>query len=277
MLDDAMRTLARFRILQAGLSLMNRLPVPYSLMPVTIRSSKMRAHTFDRLLTLYLWKARALEDFESECLIETAKHCRYAVDIGANIGIYSLLLGKYIESTGSVWAFEPDPSAYQILLRNISENHHANIQARNIAVTHYTGFGKLYLSDSHHGDHRIFPSESRRKSIPVTFAALDDFFEKNQKIDHMKIDVQGAEGLVLDGATRILKDNERIKIFLEFTPELITQSGQSPIQIVKKLRDLGFTMMDIDERDRSLKPFDTELFLSTSKKGAYKNLLVSRQ
>ena len=93
----------------------------------------------------------------------------------------------------------------------------------------------------------------------------------------MKIDVQGAEGLVLDGATRILKDNERIKIFLEFTPELITQSGQSPIQIVKKLRDLGFTMMDIDERDRSLKPFDTELFLSTSKKGAYKNLLVSRQ
>lgn len=96
-------------------------------------------------------------------------------------------------------------------------------------------------------------SRNKVRSLEIKTIVLDDFFRKigNNKIDVIKVDTQGAEGLVLDGAKEILKSNNLV-MFMEFWPMGIKNTSVSPFKLLKSLKEYGFKMYIIDEKNEKL-------------------------
>jgi FkbM family methyltransferase len=146
------------------------------------------------------------------------------VDVGANVGSYSLRIAKdYNEKGVNVIAIEAHPDNHKALCRNIECNQLKNIKAINKAVSNCKGFVKMYerfhygtrsgtdlysIYDSFMDDHNIFRTDGG--VIEVECDALDNILADNKKIDVMKIDIEGAEILALEGATNTLKQLRKI-------------------------------------------------------------------
>jgi FkbM family methyltransferase len=203
----------------------------------------MVAHTLDRYIALWLWRFGRIESFETDILARLCQPGMVALDIGANIGYYSLLLARYVGDRGCVWAFEPDLGNFATLKRNLKENNCTNIKAVNSAVGARSERRDLYVSRSHNGDHRIYQlQDSHRTAIPVDVVALDEFFSDTERIDLIKMDIQGAEGMALAGMKRILRDTPQLTILMEFWPIGLTQAGFVPEQVLTGLQSMGFIL-----------------------------------
>jgi FkbM family methyltransferase len=192
-----------------------------------------------------------LEAFEAK-LVE--KYCRpgmQVVDVGANIGFYTLIFSRLVGETGHVWAFEPAPGNAEILRKNIAVNRFSNISIVEAGVSNTTEDGNLYISDSHQGDHRTFSQEDR-DTLSIKLYALDDYFQSKQRIDLIKLDIQGAEGLALMGMRRILANNPGLIILMEFWPDMLLKLGLSPKEMLQDLLNLGYRIQVIDEKRQTL-------------------------
>jgi FkbM family methyltransferase len=185
---------------------------------------------------------------ESKVLEEEVKTNNTVLDIGANIGDDTLLLAKIVGSKGKIYAFEPDPENFKLLQKNIKTNKYRNVVCINKAVSDKDGKIKLFLSENNKADHRIYGSEFDRKHIKVNMVSIDSYFKnKNQKIDVIKIDIQGAEMLAFEGMKNTLRRNKYPKILCEFWPIGLRRCGSSAGLYLKFLRKLGYTIYFIDE------------------------------
>jgi len=129
-------------------------------------------------------------------------------DIGANIGYYTLLARSLVGSEGRVFAFEPHPEAYEKLKENIKLNGYTNVIPLNKAVSNKSGRTKFYLhSDS--GRSSLLHPEDENKWIEVETIVLDEFIEREGVTpDIIKMDIEGAEPLALEGMRKLLKTKE---------------------------------------------------------------------
>ena len=141
-------------------------------------------------------------------------------DVGANAGIFTVLAGRKVGPNGRVYAFEPGTEAQALLNTNLSLNRLSNVTLFEGAVSNQTGKAKLAVAEdgalsslAKTGHHCQIVKEWR--AVPTT--TLDDFVEKNNiaKIDFIKIDVEGAEKLVFEGAQRLLSSFPRVTILFE--------------------------------------------------------------
>lgn len=254
----------------------NALPLPFDKLPVHLDRGVMFSQRLDRYLALWLWKLGWLASDETRLLKRMCPPGTRAVDIGANIGFHTLQLAQLAGPTGFVWAFEPDPSNYATLTRNLEANHCRNVSAVNLAVANRSGQAAFYVSSSHSGDHRLFvPDPGARKKITVQAVALDDFFPACQSLDLIKMDIQGAEGIALEGMKRILESNPKLILMFEFWPFGLRQSGSQPERMLANLRDLGFRLSRIggDGRDQN-SPGESSHFNESQH---YVNLLARRE
>ena len=135
---------------------------------------------------------------------EQIKNCRVFVDVGANIGGYAIGAAKYCK----VYAIEPLPRNYKILKINEKLNN-VKINSFNIAAGNKNDKVKLYYEPGAWG----FPSLKRIQNefVEVQMKPLDEIINE-ESIDLIKIDVEGAEGLVLEGARRCLKSTKMVVI-----------------------------------------------------------------
>jgi hypothetical protein len=115
-----------------------------------------------------------------------------------------------------------------------------------------------------------------RKSIKIDAIRLDDYF-KNYKgrIDFIKMDIEGAEGLALEGMSNLLKKNKKVKIFTEFQPFGLATSGISPEKYLSLLLDRGYKLYQLDEQKQKIKPVNISKLVKTftPKKKNHANLL----
>jgi FkbM family methyltransferase len=166
----------------------------------------MKAHNMDRWITLWLWKF-GLESCEHHLLLQLTQPGMKVVDIGATIGYHTICLAQCVGDSGCVRAFEPDPHNFAVLEDNPKNNRCRNTSTLNKAVGAETGRQLLFLSPSLSGDHRLYSPQDvknvKRKTLEVDVVALDDFFISH-RIDLIKMDIQGAEGLALSGMHKIL-------------------------------------------------------------------------
>ena len=137
------------------------------------------------------------------------------IDIGAHIGMYTVLAAEKVGNTGKVIAIEPEPENYKQLLKNIKLNDFRNVIPLNIALFNHEGREKLYLS-SFSGSHSLSPKEDTISSIEVPLKTLDNLLEELnlKKVDIIKIDAEGAEIPILKGAEKTLKANPNAKIIV---------------------------------------------------------------
>lgn len=178
------------------------------------------------------------------------------VDIGAHIGYYSLIFAKLVGPSGIVYAFEPDPTNFSILQKNIKLNGYNNIVPINKAVTEKSGALNLYVSDGSAGDHKIYNSDENRKTLQIDGVALDDFF-KDKKVDFIKMDIQGAEGGALKGMASLLENSKDIKVISEFTPSGIKKYGMEPRAYLELWQKLGFKLYNLNRKTRQIEDVDS--------------------
>ena len=181
------------------------------------------------------------------------------IDLGANIGYFTLILAKLVGPTGKVFAFEPDPRNLALLKKNVEYNNYKNVIIIPKAVSNVNDKCTLYTGQKTFGQNKIYkPKKTKtQKFIPIDSETvrLDDFFKTNDlldKISFIKMDVEGAEFLALSGMKEILKLNKNIKIFTEAEISYLEDAGSSYDQFIDLLTENDFTFSLADNRSETL-------------------------
>ncbi|HEY4075155.1 MAG TPA: FkbM family methyltransferase [Herbaspirillum sp.] len=162
----------------------------------------------------------------------------HIVDVGANIGIYTRFFSGLSGYTGHVHAFEPAPANFRRLQQNVGSI--ANVSLNHAAIGGHGGTIKLFISDELNVDHRTFDSGDGRLGIDVPLVSLDSYFSSGERVDLIKIDVQGFELSVLQGAARVLQENCDIKVLMEFWPYGLVKASVVPSDVIDFIQSLGF-------------------------------------
>ncbi len=187
-----------------------------------------------------------IEEFESDLITEHIKMLKSGdvfVDIGANIGYYSFLASNCMGNNGTIYSFEPSLREFRRLIKGISDNNCKNIIPSNIAISNTNGLQTLTLSKHHTGLNKLNLNKSIEKfNFNVPTIKFDDFFYlmNMRQIDLMKIDVEGAELLVLYGMKNILKEKKITKIIVEITPKFLSEFNHSRKQLYDFMKDLEY-------------------------------------
>ena len=213
---------------------------------VEVHGLKMYVNPKDRYISLPLILNRTYEENVTKVFKRIVKKGMVVIDIGANIGYYTLLAAKLVGKEGKVLAFEPEPSNFNLLTRNVKLNKFEDrCILINKAVSNFVGTAKLYLSDENPGDHTLLKDNKKGKWIKVQTTTIDHFlnYELNDKIkeiDVIKMDIQGNEMAALEGMVETISKSKNLKMFVEFWPHGIKQAGFSPVEFLKKIESLGF-------------------------------------
>ena len=176
------------------------------------------------------------------------------LDLGANVGKVSLLLARQVGDTGKVYSFEPEEENFNLLKKNIEINNFKNTIPLRYAITDRSGKLSLKISDTC-TTHRVSINTSD-KIQEIECTSIDEYF-KNQKIDFMKIDVEGSEPQVIQGMKNTIKNNPRLKFIIEYNARVLESLNIDKIKYVDSLTSCGFQIFDT-MRDSS------KLLLTTS-------------
>lgn len=190
------------------------------------------------------------ERLMTEVFLQQLKEGMTVVDVGAHVGYYTLLAARAVGKDGSVFSFEPEPSVFTLLVKNIDVNGYKNVEAINKAVMDTSGVVGLYVNDVS-GSHSMVNRKAKQKPISIVAVSLDDYF-CGRTVDVMKIDVEGAEMSVLKGMGSTLPR----KMFIEFAPTAIRKSGFTPSEFIDILYGYGYKIQVINENNHTLEPID---------------------
>jgi FkbM family methyltransferase len=202
------------------------------------------------------------------------------IDIGAHIGYYTLLAARLVGSKGKVFAFEPAPDNYALLVKNIAINGYKNVIPVQKAIWNKTDRLKLVLCSYESVAHHISVSSNVKEEIVFVDAiSLDEYFkDKSTQIDFIKMDIEGAEMFALQGMSNIIKNNKNLKIITEFCPEHLRRVGSSPEEFLLKLMRAGFKVYDIYTR-KYISPSESDVksfVKSYNGKGRLTNLFCTK-
>ena len=194
------------------------------------------------------------EEFETDLVKKEIHKGDVVIDIGANIGYYTIMFAKLVGDSGKVIAFEPDPTNYELLKKNIEINGFTNVILEQKALSDNPGKMMLSLNNENTAGHHLdFKNENSINSIEVDVLSLDDYFSyKNIKINFIKMDVEGAESNVIKGMSNILKTSKNLKMIVEYNPFAIKQLGLTPENYLELLIKNEFLLYDVDERTKTL-------------------------
>jgi FkbM family methyltransferase len=242
--------------------------------PFRLGDLQMKGDSFDRGIAILSWKWNLFEAYERALFSRVLRPGMVVVDIGANIGLYTLIAAEKVGREGRVIAYEPDPSNFQNLLSNLKLNGFDHVDARPKAVADQSRSLRLYLSQLHRGLHQIHPFEGEARYVDVPGVSLDEDLKEIEKVNVIKMDVQGAECLALQGMQGLLSRSPNVCIFCEFWLEGIQKSGCDPKQFMVILENLGLHVYQIHESQREIRliPKDS-LFHSAPRE---LNLLMTR-
>ena len=209
--------------------------------------------------------------FETEIVKNQIKESDIVIDIGAHIGYFSLIFAKLVGNNGKVFSFEPEPENYKILKKNIEINNYQNVILEQKGVSDINNSVKLYSGSTSSGSSRIYKPEQNlskfnKNTIDIQTIILDEYFSKlglTNKINFIKMDIEGAEILALKGMQKILRESENLKIFTEFNREFLEDAGTNPNELFELLENEGFSIYYVDNIKNKIIPVDKNLLFNT--------------
>src|SRR4029079_13585018 len=163
-------------------------------------------------------------------------------DVGANWGYFTLVAAPAVGPSGSVVALEPDPRQFDALSRNVALNGFAHVQCIEAAAS--SSEGRVTLAGfadegANRGVSRIGDS-GQGPTVDVRSVGLDALVPGPAAIDLVKIDVEGAEDLVLEGMRDGLRSRRYRALILEIHPDHLRARGVEPAICLRGLADLGY-------------------------------------
>lgn len=202
---------------------------------------------------IFFFGSYLLEQQETRYWCDSVKEGEIILDIGANIGYYSLLASKRIGSEGNIYAFEAAPETFRKLSDNIQRNGIENILAYNLAITNSRGTIDLHIADIRNtgmSSIAAFADESG-ETVTVPSDTIDNFASDHSlnRVDRIKIDVEGAEMMVLRGMEQTLRKCMPV-IHIELIDSRLRDAGSSLDELWNFLLSLGYLPHAIDKGDR---------------------------
>jgi FkbM family methyltransferase len=219
--------------------------------------AKMIVDTRDSLLAPWLLLDGLWESHVTGWLHDVLRPGQVFVDVGANVGYFTLLGAQLVGREGRVVAVEAHPGLFDILRRNVVMNgHRGTVTLWNRAAwseptqlsfhrrVHYSANSSVGSVNAE-GLSELGDSED---VVEVEAARLDDLLEGVDRVDVLKIDVEGAEVQAFRGLSRVLKANPEIVIMFEWSPEQLHQVGDTPEALVDFLvgQDFKFRLLEED-------------------------------
>lgn len=220
-------------------------PVPCTVNGMTARFEASTPKEYSRVRTLH-GERTVLAD-----LVQTLESDDVFYDIGANVGIYSCFAGRFV-GMGNVVAFEPHPGNVDRLQEN-AELNDVNVDIRSVALSSETGTTELVISGGTDvigvGTHSL---STKKEGRTLTIETVEgDKLIADDEIPPpsvLKIDVEGAEQLVLEGLTSTLESERCHTLYCEVHPDRLPDFGGSERELRNTLEENGFSFQVIEHR-----------------------------
>ncbi|WP_205474147.1 FkbM family methyltransferase [Nocardioides sp. SYSU D00038] len=185
------------------------------------------------------------------------------VELGANIGYFTCVFARSVGPTGRVVAYEPDPRLREIATRNLESHGFGGwSEVRPSAVSDGPGRATFYRAGRNYGNNSLFRDRADAiggSTFEVDLVTLDDdLADLPDRIDFVKMDIQGAESHALSGMDKILADRPPRLMLLEFWPHGLDALGRPPRQMLDQLADAGYTVREMGRPD----PVDPDALLA---------------
>lgn len=201
------------------------------------------------------------------------------LNIGANVGYFSMLIAQLTGEKGLVFAFEPNPEVARCFKKNLSHRNYQNINFQKIAIGDRNGLQILYLNKKNYGDSRTFnpmktnvggdyltqgfEKKLHRRVVPIR--KLDTIIRS--RVDIVLIDTQGYDHLVIRGMQKIIKKHSP-KILTEFVPGWIRDLGEDPVSVLKEYASYGYGIGS-DDLQLSDQPEPLEIISKIESSGTF--------
>jgi FkbM family methyltransferase len=238
----------------------------------------MLVDTRDTLLSPWLLLDGLWETTVSGWLAQTLQPGQVFVDVGANVGYFTLLGGQLVGRSGQVIAVEAHPFLATLLRRNVVLNSmHDYISTWNRAGWSETTRLKFHLrarfsanssAGSVSAEHLAYLHDEEQV-VEVDAVTMDELLSDVEKVDVIKVDVEGAEVQVLLGLEQTLARNPAITLMFEWSPSQLEAVGNSPSALLDILTGHGFEFCLIED---DLRPIDRHRLLQLP----YGNVVASR-
>ncbi len=207
------------------------------------------------------------------------------LDIGANHGFYSLIAAPRILPGGHVYAFEPSKSFYDLIRASVSVNGLGDtVSVVNLALgdseadvtlefdRHWSGDGHLQMGQTRSAI-SDFQTELVRETVKCV--SLDNYLgAKLAKVDVIKMDIEGAEGLAIKGMSKIIDRSRNLKMMMEFCPAMMAGLECDASFVVQFLESRGFMCWEISVNGELLPARWQKLLQDPD---TIRNVIVSRQ
>ncbi|MFI5120040.1 MAG: FkbM family methyltransferase [Thermoanaerobaculia bacterium] len=262
---------ARVPGVRQAYALLHRLVFPGGERRIDVNGMPIWVDTRDRVIATHLLGDEVWEPLETAAFLAHAREGMCVFDVGANIGYYTLLAARAVGPSGRVYAFEPEPHNFGLLTRNVAENRFTNVRPVNAAVSNKAGVVRLHLDDANFGAHSFEAGSVRTssgRSVEAETVRLDDFAEEAAACDAgilVKVDVQGAEALVVEGGRRLLA-LPKVTAFMELWPEALARSQADAARLLADLEGLGFRFEDVEAPEAERRPLRPADILETCRR-----------
>ncbi len=222
----------------------------------------------DSVLARALYVGAGFEESELSAFRTFLRPGLKVLDVGANIGLYTVLSAKAVGDQGHVWSFEPFAGALAYLRQNLALNGLGNVTVVGKAVADTVGQSELYVFPDGAEVYnslgaRQRPAEHLQSAgaVPVEVTTLDAFAESAglASVDLIKIDVEGAEERVIAGAQGLLNASKDVTLLIELYEPSAAQCGCSTQRLIASLQSRGFTLFTIEKRGK-MRPATREKF-----------------
>jgi FkbM family methyltransferase len=201
---------------------------------------------FELDLTEYMERHIYLQDFdplETRFLKKQVKPGWIAIDIGANVGYYSLLLSRLVGPDGSVYAFEPESNNWQKLSKTIELNQPTNLRAHKMALADSCKLVSIVRGPSGNSGKTHLGSCLSQDSEMVEQITLDAFVTRNdlKRVDFVKVDIEGCEERFITGGSKTFSRFKPL-LLIELNPAALKGFGSSADSLVSRLREFGYQL-----------------------------------
>jgi FkbM family methyltransferase len=183
------------------------------------------------------------------------------VDVGANCGFFALLSARLTHPSGKVVAIDANPRMADLLARSVAANGLVG-RVRPVlgAVSDQEGEIELGFPDSYMGSTSMLIAQAGRTEKITTVKAiarpLHGWLDGLDRIDVLKIDVEGAEPLVWAGAQSVVAGTRPLTVFMEFAPPML-RHFRDPADFLREIRAAGFSIDEIvSEREIASRSID---------------------